>query len=118
MPGGNNNKNRLFIFRSCTDCNILLLQIYTFLYRIIGISLINFLMGQITGACSLFFTENYNGKRGINLKYVFYCFYPVSSAYIVRHIVLELMCLRGAFFGKKVDITFYNLMTGIFRKEN
>ena len=50
---------------------------YIRLYRIIGISLINFLMGQIAGACSLFFTENYNGKRGINLKYVFYCFYPV-----------------------------------------
>lgn len=47
------------------------------LYRIISITFLNFYMGQPLGAAALIFTELYNGKRGINIKYFVYAFYPV-----------------------------------------
>ncbi len=59
------------------------------LYRIAGIILINMFMGQPAGAASLFFTENYNGRRGINLKYLMYAFYPAHL--LIIGIVAELM---------------------------
>lgn len=60
------------------------LQIIFFYYfeklrlcRIISIIFLNFYMGQPAGAVALVFTELYNGKRGINVKYLAYAFYPV-----------------------------------------
>lgn len=47
-------------------------------YRIAGIILLNTLMGQPFGAVSLVFTELYNNKRGLKLKYILYAFYPVQ----------------------------------------
>ena len=52
------------------------------LYRIAGIILLNMFMGQPMGALSLLFTENYNGKKGINLKYIVYAFYPLHLSII------------------------------------
>jgi len=46
-------------------------------YRIAGIIMLNLMMRQPAGACALFFTEFYNGKRGLKLKYIFYAFYPL-----------------------------------------
>lgn len=47
------------------------------LLRIITIALLNLYMGQIAGAFSLVFIEQYNGKHGMNIKYFAYAFYPL-----------------------------------------
>ncbi len=68
-----------------TDYNIFgIIQILVFYYfrdrrtlRIAGIIIVNILLGQPFGAVSLIFTELYNDKRGLKLKYTLYAFYPV-----------------------------------------
>lgn len=60
------------------------------LYRIAGIILLNLFMRQPMGALSLLFIESYNGKKGINLKYIVYVFYPmhlliISLIYRMMH---------------------------------
>lgn len=54
--------------------------------RIICITALNTLYGQPAGALSLLFTECYNGKRGFNIKYLMYAFYPVQFMilYLIR----------------------------------
>ena len=54
--------------------------------RIICITVLNTLYGQPAGALSLLFTECYNGKRGFNIKYLMYAFYPVQFMilYLIR----------------------------------
>ena len=59
------------------------------LYRIAGIILLNMFMGQPAGAASLLFIENYNGRRGLNLKYLMYAFYPVHL--LIIGIAAEIM---------------------------
>ncbi|MCI8307949.1 MAG: conjugal transfer protein TraX [Lachnospiraceae bacterium] len=59
------------------------------LYRIAGIILLNMFMGQPAGAASLLFIENYNGKRGLKLKYLMYAFYPVHL--LIIGIAAEIM---------------------------
>lgn len=61
-----------------------IVQILVFYYfrnirilRIAGIIILNVLMGQPPGAAALIFTELYNGKKGLALKYTLYAFYPV-----------------------------------------
>lgn len=54
--------------------------------RIICITALNTIYGQPAGALSLLFTECYNGKRGFNVKYLMYAFYPVQFMilYLIR----------------------------------
>jgi len=47
------------------------------LYRILGIGMLNMYMGQPFGVVALLFIELYNGKRGFNIKYLTYLFYPI-----------------------------------------
>ncbi len=61
-----------------------IIQILVFYYfrdrrncRIAGIIIVNVLLGQSSGIAALLFTELYNGKRGLKLKYTLYAFYPV-----------------------------------------
>lgn len=58
-------------------------------YRISGIIMLNILMGQPAGALALLFTENYNGKKGINIKYFVYLFYMLHlmALYIIRRFI-------------------------------
>ncbi len=46
-------------------------------FRFIAVSLLNILKGQPTAIISLIFIEFYNGKRGANVKYLLYAFYPL-----------------------------------------
>ncbi len=54
--------------------------------RIISIAALNVFYGQPAGAFSLVFTELYNGKRGIGVKYLMYAFYPFQFMllYLIR----------------------------------
>ena len=61
-----------------------ILQIAAFYYfsqmwliKDLCVSWVNICMGQPTAIAALGFTELYNGKRGLNLKYLFYVFYPL-----------------------------------------
>lgn len=57
------------------------------LYRIFSIVLINLYMKQPFGATALVLTETYRGRRGANIKYLFYVFYPVHL--IILYIIKE-----------------------------
>ena len=69
---------------------LLILAFYYFrenrLYRIISVCLFNLYLSQPAGIISLFFIELYNGKKGANIKYLLYAFYPVHFVvlFIIR----------------------------------
>lgn len=75
----------ILAFAMKTDYNVFgIIQILIFYYfrdrrnyRIAGIIIVNTLLGQSSGIAALLFTELYNGKRGLKLKYTLYAFYPV-----------------------------------------
>ncbi len=62
---------------------------YIKLHRIAFIIALNMFMGQSIGALALVFTELYNGKRGLNIKYLMYAFYPVHLMilYIIKYLI-------------------------------
>jgi len=72
---------------------LLILAFYYFrenrLYRIISVCLFNLYLSQPAGIISLFFIELYNGKKGANIKYLLYAFYPVH--FVVLFIIRLLM---------------------------
>ncbi|MBE5929136.1 MAG: conjugal transfer protein TraX [Lachnospiraceae bacterium] len=72
---------------------LLILAFYYFrenrLNRIISVCLFNLYLNQPTGIISLFFIELYNGKKGANIKYLLYAFYPVH--FVVLFIIRLLM---------------------------
>ena len=61
------------------------------LYRIFSIILINLYMNQPFGALALLLTEAYNGKRGINIKYLIYVFYPLHLIilYLIKECIIN-----------------------------
>ncbi len=63
------------------------------LYKIFSIAVLNIIMGQPAGALALIFTEAYNGRRGPDVKYVMYIFYPAHLLviYFARTIIQGLL---------------------------
>ena len=72
---------------------LLILAFYYFrenrIYRIFSVCLFNLYLTQPSGIISLFFIELYNGKKGADIKYLLYAFYPVH--FVVLFIIRMLM---------------------------